>query len=77
MSYKKSQHLDYLEDVESDFYSDDDEDIDSEQNTEKIADDIRDAMFEFVKNCSVPMCEFLSQKAMEAFIEHTMKIYTK
>lgn len=72
MSHKKTQHLDYLEDAESDYESDT-EVNDTGENDEKIVNDIRDAMFEYVKESSMPICEFLSQEAMSAFIEHTLK----
>lgn len=71
MSYKKGQDYDNMEDMSSDYESESEPETTNEQS-EEIAVNVREALFEYIKETALPIAEFLTIENMELFIEHTL-----
>jgi len=74
MSHKKTEHLNYLDDVEEDSEHDSEPENQTETDT-KNCDDIRDEFFKYIKSSGMPIGEFLTEDDVLSFINHTKENY--
>jgi hypothetical protein len=70
MSYKKGHDINDLEDLSSDYESDV-EDFEISINKEEIVSNIRESLFNYIKDSCMPIAEYLTIESMEAFIDYT------